>query len=65
MDTLLKTGDQILVYYNQDKDWGLQVKNGKITGKNLQGLALMQVRDEIRKVYENYDYIDWNISKNI
>lgn len=64
VDKLLKTGDKLLIYLD-DSEWGVQKQDDNIKGENLQGLALMQVRDEIRKVYENYDIIDWDITNNI
>ena len=33
-------------------------------GENLLGFALMEVRDEIKRVYKNYDIIDWNSFNN-
>ena len=29
-------------------------------GENLLGFALMEARDEIKRVYKNYDLIDWS-----
>jgi SUMO ligase MMS21 Smc5/6 complex component len=31
----------------------------KWKGQNMLGFALMEVRDEIQRVYKNYDMIDW------
>lgn len=61
VDKLLETENKVILYFD-DSPWGVQKDNEKIVGENLQGLALMQIRDEIRKVYENYDIIDWDIS---
>jgi len=67
-DILLGTGDKILVEASpMDTIWGigLGASNPKATdptswrGSNLLGFALMEVRDEIRRVYQNYDKIDW------
>ena len=62
MDFLLSTGDKILVEASpMDTIWGIGLgkDNEKAhniaswRGKNLLGFALMEVRDEIRKVYQN------------
>ena len=62
MDFLLSTGDKILVEASPvDAIWGIgfgkeneKAKNVAMwRGQNLLGFALMEVRDEIRKVYQN------------
>ena len=62
MDFLLSTGDKVLVEASpMDTIWGIGLgkDNEKAhniaswRGKNLLGFALMEVRDEIRKVYQN------------
>ena len=62
MDFLLSTGDKILVEASpMDTIWGIGLgkDNEKAhniaswRGKNLLGFALMEVRDEIRNVYQN------------
>ena len=62
MDFLLSTGDKILVEASpMDTIWGIGLSkdNEKAQniaawrGKNLLGFALMEVRDEIRKLYQN------------
>lgn len=53
-EKLLSTGDKTLVYISDDK-WG-----GK---ENLFGFALMDVRDEINRLYENEDLIDWQYTE--
>ena len=62
MDFLLSTGDKILVEASpMDTIWGIafgkeneKAKNVAMwRGQNLLGFALMEVRDEIRKVYQN------------
>jgi ribA/ribD-fused uncharacterized protein len=67
-EILLATGDKILVEASPlDKIWGVGYsdKNPKAAdpehwrGTNLLGFALMEVRDEIKTVYQNYDKIDW------
>ena len=37
-------------------------EDGQYIGKNLLGLAVMEIRDVLRDVYANYDKIDWEIS---
>ena len=62
MDFLLSTGDKILVEASPlDTIWGIGLgkDNEKAfniaswRGKNLLGFALMEVRDELRKLYKN------------
>ena len=62
MDFLLSTGDKILVEASPvDAIWGIgfskdneKAKNVAMwRGQNLLGFALMEVRDEIRKLYKN------------
>ena len=59
---MLSTGDKVLVEASPvDTIWGIglgkeneKAKNVAMwRGKNLLGFALMEVRDEIRKVYQN------------
>ncbi|MBE6499527.1 MAG: NADAR family protein [Methanobrevibacter thaueri] len=52
--TLLDTGDKSLVYISDD-EWG--------GDENLFGFALMELRDEIRRLYKNNDRIDWEYSE--
>jgi ribA/ribD-fused uncharacterized protein len=65
---LVSTGNKILVEASpMDTIWGIGLgkENEKAynpntwKGKNLLGFALMEVRDEIRNVYKNYDKINW------
>ncbi|MDR1069178.1 MAG: NADAR family protein, partial [Gracilibacteraceae bacterium] len=70
---LLSTGNRVLVEASpMDTIWGIGFgkDNEKAydpnawRGKNLLGFALMEVRDEIRNVYKNYDKINWeNVKK--
>ena len=50
---LLSTGDKCLVY-NHDDEWA---------DDNLFGFALMELRDEIRRLLENEDLIDWEYTE--
>ena len=64
-EDLLNTGDKFLVNYNiYENEWALHGEDKKLIGKNLYGLALMEVRDEIRRLYENVDMIDWEYYKD-
>ena len=47
---LLATGDEPLIYISDDEE-------------NLFGRALMELRDEIRRICENEDLIDWQYSE--
>jgi ribA/ribD-fused uncharacterized protein len=67
-DYLLSTDNKILVEASPlDKIWGVgfSAENSKINtphswnGKNLLGFALMELRDDLKKVYRNVDTIDW------
>ncbi|WP_407381298.1 NADAR domain-containing protein [Methanobrevibacter sp.] len=53
-ERLLKTGNKSLIY-NSDDEWGGY--------ENLFGFALMELRDEIRRLYENEDLIDWEYTE--
>ena len=51
---LLDTGDKSLIYISDD-EWG--------GDENLFGFALMELRDEIRRLYKNEDKIDWEYTE--
>ena len=53
-DWLISTGNKSLVYVSDD-EWG--------GDENLFGFALMQVRDEIRRLCEHEDLIDWKYTE--
>ena len=53
-DKLLATGNKSLVYASDD-EWGGE--------ENLFGFALMELRDEIRRLYENEHLIDWEYTE--
>ncbi len=66
-DFLLGTGDMVIVEASPwDKVWGagIDTKDKRVNfidqwpGRNLLGFCLMQVRDNIRAVYANYDEVD-------
>ena len=71
-DFLLRTGDKILVEASpRDRVWGIGMgkanENAQTPaawrGQNLLGFALMEVRDELRRVCANEDKIDWTLSR--
>lgn len=66
---LLSTKNKVLVEASPyDKVWGIKMRYDDENienpffwkGENLLGFALMQVRDEIKRVYKNYDFVDWS-----
>ena len=66
---LLSTGDSVLVEASPyDAIWGIRLAASspeaqdpmKWRGQNLLGFALMEVRDELRRVTENEMLCDWN-----
>ena len=69
-DFLLRTGDKILVEASpRDRIWGIGMGKANENaenpaawrGRNLLGFALMEVRDELRRVCANEDKIDWSL----
>jgi ribA/ribD-fused uncharacterized protein len=73
-EILLSTGDKILAEASPlDTIWGIGLSSDHPNaeaplnwcGTNLLGFALMEVRDELRRVYKSYDSIDWDSVKNI
>jgi ribA/ribD-fused uncharacterized protein len=67
-DFLLATGNKVLVEASPlDTIWGIGLREGDTKaqnpatwrGTNLLGFALMEVRDELKKIYSNYDKISW------
>jgi len=66
---LLSTENKILVEANPlDKIWGVGLSSESSNihlpsswkGENLLGFALMEVRDEIKRIYKHYDKINWS-----
>ena len=58
-DRLLETGNKPLVYISDD-EWGC---NSKIQGENLFVFALMEVRDELQRLFSNEELIDWQYTE--
>lgn len=59
---LIKTKDVGIVLKSDNLEWGVTFDNGKLIGQNLFGFAMMEIRDVLKDVYENYDLINWDIS---
>lgn len=66
---LLSTGDSVLVEASPyDAIWGIRLSANSLEaqdpmkwrGQNLLGFALMEVRDELRRVTQNEMLCDWN-----
>lgn len=71
---LISTKNKVLVEASPyDKVWGIKMKYDDENienpfywkGENLLGFALMEVRDEIKRIYKNYDLIDWSKFYNL
>lgn len=71
---LISTKNKVLVEASPyDKVWGIKMKYDDENienpfywkGENLLGFALMEVRYEIKRVYKNYDLIDWSKFYNL
>ena len=72
-DFLLSTGDSVLAEASPyDAIWGIQLSADspdaqnpfKWNGQNLLGFALMEVRDELRRVRKNESLCDWSVVEN-
>jgi predicted NAD-dependent protein-ADP-ribosyltransferase YbiA (DUF1768 family) len=62
---VIKTGNSTIIFKSDNLELGVQeTDDGKYIGKNLLGLAVMELRDVLSLVYEHYDEIDWNVSGN-
>ncbi len=62
---VLNTKDRIIVFKSENLELGVQeTDDGNFLGKNLLGLAVMELRDVLVEIYANYDDIDWNLSGN-
>ena len=67
-NALLATGEDVLVYQASDSVWGIglapespDVRDPqRWKGHNLLGFALMEVRDELRRVFKHEDLCDWS-----
>lgn len=73
-DYLLSTSNKIIVEASPyDNIWGIAISKDeeiaknpyKWKGKNLLGFALMELRNELKRVYKNYDKVDWNLINSI
>ena len=63
MNEMITKKDKEILFTSDNLEWGLEKKeDGTYKGQNLIGLAMMEMRDVIIEVYENYELIDWEIS---
>ena len=53
---------KIIFFKSDNLEWGVTIDDGKLIGQNLFGFAMMEIRDVLCDVYENYDLIDWDLS---
>lgn len=60
---LIKTEGKNIIFKSDNLELGVQEdEEGNYVGKNLLGLAVIEIRDVLKEVYSNYDLIDWEIS---
>lgn len=73
-DFLLSTGDSVLAEASPyDAIWGIRLSAEapgadnpfKWQGSNLLGFALMEVRDELRRVTQNEELCDWSFQREM
>ena len=60
---LIETGDRIILADSTVDDdfdyWAVNLNENELIGENNLGFALMELRDEINRIYKNNDKIDW------
>ena len=60
---LIETADKIILADSTVDDdcdyWAVTLKENEFIGDNYLGFALMELRDEINRIYKNNDKIDW------
>jgi len=61
---LIDTDDKIILASSNPIDddfdyWAVDLGENELIGENYLGFALMEVRDEINRIYKNNDKIDW------
>lgn len=60
---LMETEDKIILADSTVDDdfdyWAVDLNENELIGENYLGFALMELRDEINRVYKNNDKIDW------
>lgn len=63
INEIMKMDGIIIACYSDNLEYGIQkTDDGRLLGKNLMGLAMMELRDELIKAYKNYENIDWDES---
>lgn len=60
---LLESGDKIIIFENLDEYFGTRIENEGFIGQNQVGFALMEIRDELRRIYKNNESIDWFLTE--
>ena len=60
---LLESEDKIILFENPDEYFGVRIEEEGFICQNQIGFALMEVRDELRRIYENSDSINWFLTE--
>ncbi len=60
---LIKTKNRDILFRSENLELGVEeLEDGSFRGNNVLGRAVMEIRDVVKDVYENYNLIDWDIS---
>ncbi len=59
INEVIKTGEHDIIFKSDNLEYGVEENDGNIIGKTLR-VAIREIRDQLRRVYKNYEDIDWN-----